>query len=144
MPGQGTHENRFLIEIDGVTAVRAAECSGLDFEQTPAKLFESNKPNPNLVRGNYEIKEVSFKQGEALNGTGDEFFQWLFEFSNGLDLSRRNCHVIVMDEDGLSPFAIYALVKCIPVKMGPGNLNASGTNASLFNFSLMAEDCIRI
>lgn len=141
--GNGTHENRFLIEIDGVTAVRAAECSGLDFEHTPAKLYESNRPNPNLVRGNYEIKEISFKQGEALNDTGTEFFQWLYDFSNGLDMSRKNCRVIVMDESGLSPEVTYNLSACVPTKQGPESLNAGGTNAHLFHFGLMAEDCVR-
>jgi phage tail-like protein len=136
----GTAEGRFLIEIDGITAIRASEFSGLGFKHTPVKIHEGNRPNPNIVRGNYEVNEASFKHASAVNQTGREYLDWMEGFARGQNTERRGCRVIVLDEAGQSPVDIYDLQDCAPTEFMVESHSASGTNGSFFTFKLMPED----
>lgn len=136
----GTSEGRYLIELDGVTAVRATSINAFGKKHTPFKLWEGNRPNPHIGRGNFEIEEVSVTHGHALNNTGDEFFLWLESFVNGVELERRTMRVIILDEDGQSPVEIYTLRQCVPTEFGPEAHKGGGNDASFFHFKVQPED----
>ena len=144
MPGPGTSENRFILELDGVPIIQASEVSGGMLEHTAVKLYESNRANPHLVRGNYEVKDLTVKQGHAINGAGDAFFLWMELYIKGLDPEKRSCRLIIMDETGLIPDSIYQLTNCVPKQFGPDSHNASGTNPSYFSFVITPEDMLLV
>jgi phage tail-like protein len=136
----GTGQNRFLIELDGVTAIRASEVSGGKLKHTPFSLHESNRANPHKGRGNYEVEEVVVKHAHALNETGQEFFSWLIAFARGDEVERRTMRVIVLDEDGRTPVTTYEYLNCVPVTKGPESHSASSSDASMFEFTVAPED----
>lgn len=136
----GTSEGRYLFELDGVTAVRASEVSGITITHEEFELYESNRPNPHIGRGHYKCEAVNVKHAHALNGTGQQFFQWMSDFIRGGAIERRGARLIVLDEDGESPVAIYELLQCVPTKMQAESQTAGGKNASMFTFSLRPTD----
>jgi phage tail-like protein len=136
----GTSESRYLVEVDGVTALDVSEVSGFGKKHTPFKLSVGNRPSPILGRGNFEIEEVTFKHAHALNNAGQEFMQWLEDFTDGIDTSRRSARVIVLDEDGQSPVAQYELLDCVPTSFKIETHTAGGNNPSYFSFMLMPEN----
>lgn len=137
---EGTNVGRFLLELDGVVSIRATECTPPEKTHTVTKLWESNKPNPNLVRGNWEINDVTFKHAYGINNAAGAVFDWLNEFCNGDSVERRNCRLILLDEAGLTPIKTYEMERCVPVNFKPEGLNASGADATMFTFSLRPED----
>lgn len=136
----GTSQGRFLFELDGVSAIRSTEVTGVSKMHDEFELYESNRPNPNLGRGHFKCEKVKVKHGHALNGTGDEFFQWLDEFVTGASVERRTARLIVLDEDGASPVAIYEMTNCIPISFAPDTQQAGGKDANYFNFEIRPED----
>lgn len=136
----GTSQGRYLFELDGVTAVRSSEVTGVNKGQEEFELYESNRPNPHLGRGHFKCEKIKVKHGHALNETGAEFFQWLNEFVNGDNVERRSSRLIILDEDGQSPVAIYELEKCIPISFSPDTQQAGGKDANYFNFEIRPED----
>jgi phage tail-like protein len=136
MPGQGTHENRYLIEVDGVAAVAASEMTPPSKDHTPVELYVGNQPNPVLSRGNFKIGDFSFKHAHALNQAGADLFQWMDNYTDGIDLTKRTARLVVLDEDGATPVAEYELQECVPTSFKPETHSASGTNASMFSFTL--------
>lgn len=133
---QGTHEGRYLLEIDGVTSVRASEVTMPGKDHTPFELYVGNQPNPILGRGNFKIDALTFKHATALNQSGEELFRWADDFMDGIDLSRRGARFIVLDEAGVTPIEEYELEDCVPTSFKPETHSASGTNASMFTFGL--------
>lgn len=144
MTRRGTHENRYLVEIDGVIAVTASEVTMPGIEHTPVELYVGNQPSPILVRGNFKVEEMTFKHASALNTTGDELFAWIRDFVDGVVLDRRTVRFVVLDEDGATPVDEYELQNCVPTKFKPETHSASGTGASMFTFGLRAEDTAKI
>lgn len=140
MPGRGTSEGRYLVEIDGVTAVRATEVSGLKLQHDAFELHEGNKPNPSVGRGNFKVPEITVKHAHALNETGTEVMQWLQDFIRGVDLTRRGMRMIVLDEDGISPVSTYELQDCVPCDYTVETHSGGGNNPSFFSFMIRPED----
>lgn len=136
----GTSEARYVIEVDGVSAVRASEVTGVGLDHTPFKLYESNRGNPMLGRGNYECTEVKIKQGHALNEAGQEFFQWVADFVRGEDVERRFARLIVYDENGRTIHKIWEMHECIPMKMEEDNHKSGGSEPAYFNVSIKPTD----
>jgi phage tail-like protein len=137
---RGTSQGRFIFELDGVSAVRATEVTGVSKTHEEFELYESNRPNPHLGRGHFKCEKIKVKHGHALNATGDEFFAWLSEFVSGFDTERRTGRLIVLDEDGQTPVNIYELTDCIPISFSPDTQQAGGKDANYFNFELRPED----
>jgi phage tail-like protein len=144
MPGQGASAQYFTVEIDGVTAIRASEVSGLKIDHTEVKFFEGNRPNPHIVRGHFEVGAVTFKHAQALNQTGTELMQWLQDFIRGIVTDRRGMRVIQFDEDGIVPVYTYELLKCVPKSFEQDQLQGGSTNASMFTFVVLPEDAVAI
>lgn len=136
MPGQGTHENRYVIEVDGVAAVAASEMTPPSKDHTPVEVYVGNSPSPVLSRGNTKIGDFTFKHAHALNQAGSELFQWMDNYVDGVDTSKRTARIVVFDEDGQSTVDEYELQDCVPTSYKPEAHSASGTNASMFSFSL--------
>ncbi|HEY6334096.1 MAG TPA: phage tail protein [Blastocatellia bacterium] len=139
MPGQGTSEARYIIEMDTVPVIAATEVSGLDMKHTPAKFFPSNQPFPNLPRGNTECDEVKVKHAHALNSAASNVWSWFQAFVLGYGVQRITFRFIVLDEDGLTPIATYTCTNCDPTSFGADSHNAGGNNASFFNFSIKPQ-----
>lgn len=140
----GTHEGRYLLEIDGVAAIRASEVTMPSKEHTPVELYVGNHPNPTLSRGNFKVGDLTFKHATALNQTGQELFQWADDYMDGVDVGKRGARFIVMSEDGLSPLEEYELQECVPTSFKPETHSASGTGASMFTFGLRPTNMRRI
>jgi len=140
MAGRGTSEGRYLFEFDGVTAIRATEVSGLKKTHEEFELYESNRPNPHIGRGHFKVEAVKVKHGHALNSTGQEVFKWMDDFVRGFSVERRGGRLIVLDEDGLTPIAVYEMTLCVPISFEPETHSAGGKNASFFDFSIRPED----
>ena len=144
MPGQGASAQYFTVEVDGVTAVRASEVSGLKIDHTEVKFYEGNRPNPHIVRGHFEVGAVTFKHAQALNQAGTELMQWLQDFIRGIVTDRRGMRVIQFDEDGIVPIYTYELLKCVPKSFEQDQLQGGSTNASMFTFVVAPEDAVAI
>jgi phage tail-like protein len=140
MPGRGTSEGRYLVEIDGVPAVRASEVNGIRFDHTEFKLYVGNDPMPLKGRGHFEVSDVTIRHAHALNGAGDDLFQWMRDFRNGDNVERRGMRFVVLDEDGQTPVATYELINCIPKQFEVDSHTGGGTNPSYFRFMVSAED----
>jgi phage tail-like protein len=140
MANFGTAASRYVVEIDGVAAIRASEVSGVGMEHTLVELHVGNRPNPILVRGNFKVNEVTFKHGHALNSAGVETMAWMQGFINGDVVERRNMRLVIMDEDGLSPVAEYDMSGCVPTKFMVETHQGNANDPSYFSFSLRPED----
>jgi len=143
MPGQGTHENRYVIEVDGVAAIAASDMTPPSKDHTPVELYVGNNPLPVLSRGNSKIGDFSFKHAHALNQAGAELFQWIDDYVGGLDTTKRNARIVVFDEDGEAIVDEYELQECVPTSYKPESHSASGNNASMFSFSLRPSNMRR-
>jgi len=141
---EGTHEGRYLLEIDGVTAVRASEVTMPGKDHTPVELYVGNQPNPILVRGNHKVDALTFKHATALNQTGEELFRWADHYMDGVDVGKRGARFIVLSEDGVSPVEEYELQECVPTSFKPETHSASGSNASMFTFGLRPTQMRRL
>lgn len=137
---QGTHENRFQVEIDGIGLIEASEMTPPNDEHTPFELHIGNEPRPRLGRGNSKVDDFTFKHASALNDVVSAFMQWLKDFQNGDDLLRRGARLIVFDEDGKTPVNEYILKRCVPRSFKLESHSAGGTNASMFTCAIRAED----
>ena len=141
MAGQGTANSRFIVELDGVASISSSEVSGLEMlKHTPAKLNIGNRPNPMLVRGNYEVGEVTVKHASAINGAGNEFFQWLRDFARGASVERRGARVLQFDEDGRTIVDTYELRRCVPTSFKAEDKKGGSNDPDFYTFGLLPED----
>jgi hypothetical protein len=139
MPGRGTHENRYLIEIDGIGQIRASEVTMPGKEHTPVELYVGNQKNPLLLLGNFKVEALTIKHASALNETRSQYSQWLDDFLAGIDLQRRTARMVVTDEDGVTP-----VEECVPTSFKLETHSASGTGASMFTIGLRPENMVAI
>lgn len=140
---RGTNEGNYLIEIEGIASVRAMDVRGGKLDHAPTKVTEGNRPNPRLVRGTYEIGEVTVKQASALNDAGREFFAWLYGVAKGTGpVERRTLRIVTLDETGHTPVETWEYVNCLPTSIQPDDRTARGQNAASFTFGIMPEDVL--
>ncbi len=137
---KGTNEGNYLIEIDGISAVRAMNVSGGAMNMTPTLTSEGNRRNPHVGGGNFEVDEVTVKQATALNDTGSEFFSWLNDYARGYTTERRTLRIVELDEDGATPVQTWEYIGCVPTSISPDDRSARGTNSASFTFKLKPED----
>ena len=142
--GHGTHENRYILEIDGFDQILSSECTMGDKEHTPFELMVGNNPDAMLGRGTRKTADTTFKHAHGLNNVAQAFSQWLDDFADGVDLERRNGRMIVMDEDGVTPMNEYELQQIIPRTFKPETHSASGTGASMFTCAIRAEKMVAL
>jgi phage tail-like protein len=140
MAGQGTSEGRYLFEFDGITAIRASKVSGVSKDHKEFELYVGNQPNPFLGRGNFTCGDLNVQHADALNQTGAEVFQWLDDFISGRSVERRGGRLIILDEDGRTPVAIYELQDCVPKRFMAEDRSAGGAGASFFSFTIRPTD----
>lgn len=137
---EGISQNRYLVEIEGIAQFCCSECTPPEKQHTPVELYESNKPNPNLVRGNFKISDVSFKHAYGINDAAGDCFRWLNDFSSGTNVQRRSARLMVMTEDGLTPLKTYEMERCVPLNFKPETFTASGNDPGYFTFMIRPED----
>jgi hypothetical protein len=140
MPGFGTGENRYQIELDTIPLIQATEVSGGTLDHTPFELFISNQPNPIIGRANFKIEEVTVKHAFALNGDEQQVFDWIDDYVTGDDVTKIGCRVVVFDEDGMSPVATIQFMQIVPTKWKMENMSSGGNNPAYFSFSFRPTD----
>lgn len=140
--GKGSNEGNYLIEIDGITAVRAMNVSGGGMDMTPTLTPEGNRPNPHIGGGPYEIAEITVKHATALNETGREFFSWAYDYAKRRTTERRSVRLIELDEDGATPVHTWEWIGCVPTSIAPDDRSARGNNSASFTFKLKPEDIL--
>lgn len=139
-----SHENRFLLEIDGISVISATEVTMPGMKQTPFKHQPGNQPFPELGRGNYEIEELTFKHAHGVGQAGEEFARRMSLYIQGVVVEKFNARFIVLDEAGRSPVATYELQDCVPTMFKPESHNGSGTNVSQFSCSIQPTDMVML
>jgi phage tail-like protein len=139
MAGHGTSAGRYIIEFDGISAMRSTSVTGVGEDHDEFELYESNKVEPNLGRGHFKCGDVTIKHAHALNGTDSEAFAWFRQWRDGGSIERRGGRLIVLDEDGQSPVRTYQLLRCVPKKFAPENQEAGSKEANFFTFVFRPE-----
>lgn len=135
-----TSKNRFLLEIDGITAVVATEATPPGFKHTAVKYQPGNQANPTHFRGNYEIEEFTFKHARAVGAQGRELVRWLMDFARGLVVVKRTVRFITMNEAGRTPVEVWECRDCVPMMYKPDEGNGTSNDVATFSFSVQADD----
>jgi hypothetical protein len=149
--GRGTSEGRFLIEVDGIAAVRATEVTGLRLEHTPFSLYVGNESMPFKGRGHADVNDVTIRMAHALNPQGEQFFLWMRLFlrgvptaAGGTELERKTLRFVVLNEAGRVPVAVYEATRGIPRSFEVDGHTAGGNNASFFRVVMAFEDFVEL
>jgi len=137
-------KNRFIVEIDGITQMRATKVDGLDLiKHTPSKLMVGNRSRPIHGRGNDEVGEVTVNHAEALGQTANEVFQWHRNYTRGIDLTKRNARVIQLDDDEVTQLAEYQLTECVPTSYKHDGMDANSSDPGFITFGFQPDDVER-
>lgn len=134
-----TSKGRFLLEIDGITALVATDATPPGFKHTPGKYQPGNQSHPTHFRGNYEIEEFTFKHARAVGTQGRELVRWLIDFAEGLNVVKRTVRFITMDETGRTPVETWECRDCVPTMYKPDEGTGSSVDTALFSFSVQAD-----
>lgn len=129
---RGIAENRFGVEIDGISDFRASKVSGGGEKQTTVGISFGNDPYKQHVRGSVEPEDVSVtmasgRYDQALR----ELHQWFGDYYDGINAEPRSARYIVYDELGSTPVETYELQDCVPVSITPDNRGADGNGAAM-------------
>lgn len=133
-------EGRFILEIDGVSAIVATEVTAPGYKHTPVKHQPGNRVRPQHVRGNVEIEELTFKHARAINDAGLALLDWLVAFGEGDAVELKNVRFITKDESGRTTIETMEMTDCLPTMYKPESGSGSGTNVALFSFSLQPDN----
>lgn len=137
---RGTSSGRYLVEIDGVSACRASEVSGIGLKHEPFKIPVGDRANPILGRSNYEANEVTIKHAYALNRTGRELFAYFGAYVKGLTVEKRTVRLIQLDEDGFGTVAVWELSECVPTEFTQENNKGDSNDAAYFTIKFKPTD----
>lgn len=140
----GTHENRYLIEIEGIGLIQASDVTMPGKDHTPVELYVGNQRNPMLLGGNFKVEAMTFKHASGLGTVRQQVSDWLDAFLAGADLARRTARMVILEEDGVTPIDEYELQRCVPTSFKLETHAASGTGASMFTFGLRPENLVSI
>jgi phage tail-like protein len=133
------HQGNFLVEIDGVTALEATECTGGDLKHEPVEMSVGTREKPIYGRGKSKIEPVKLKHAKALNNSGAEIYQWFNDFHRGIAVDRRNLRVIQLDEQN-TPVESTDYIDCIPTNFTPVDHKADGKDAAYFSAEFQPSD----
>ena len=144
MSERGMSAGRYLFELDGITAIRASDVSGIKKIHEEFEIYESNRPNPIIGRGHFKCETITVKHAHALNGTGQEFFRWMQDFITGAKVERRSGRCIQLDEDGLTPIKTWELMECIPISIEQETNTGGSKEGNYFKFAIRPTDLVMI
>src|SRR5262245_56400542 len=129
-------KNRFVIEVQGVTACTASKVSGLDaVEHTPSELMVGNRGNPILGPGNQKHGEVTVTHAEGLGQAGAELFELIRAYVKREKVEPFDARVMLMSQDGATPIKSYECLGCVPTKFKGDDLDATSSDEAMFSFS---------
>lgn len=140
MPNLGTSSGRFLVEMDGVSAMRASEVSGIGIKHEPYKIAVGDQANPILGRSNYEGDEVTLKHAYALNSTGQEIFSWFTAYVKGDRIDKPSFRLIQLAENGYGTVAVWNLSECVPTQLTHENNKGDSNDAAYFTLKFKPTD----
>ena len=132
------------MEMNGVSAARASEVSGIGLKHEPFKIAVGDQANPILGRSNYEANEVTIKHAHALNNTGNEMFAYFGAYIKGLRTDKPNIRLIQLGEDGFSTDAIWELEECVPTEFTQETNKGDSNDAAYFTIKLKPTDAYMV
>jgi phage tail-like protein len=138
-------KGKFLVELTGVSQLRATKVSGGGMEHDAGTVYEGNRNTPNLVPGTFKPQEVTVAHAHAENETAHaEVSQWFQDYKAGLDLEPRTLRAIQLDRAGTTAIATKEYVGCVPKTLKDDDFDAASNEAAMFTFSVMAEDMLTL
>lgn len=138
-------KGKFLLELDGVSQLRATKVSGMGMEHDHGTIFEGNKNTPALVPGTFKPSEVTVTHAHAQNETAhSEVAQWFQGYKAGVDMEPRTMRVVQLDKAGATPIATKEYIGCIPKTLKDDDYDAASNEAAMFTFSVVAEDMLTL
>lgn len=141
---QGTSSARYIIEIDGISAARASEVSGVGLKHEPFKIAVGDRANPIVGRSTYEANEVTVKHAYALNKTGQEAFRYFGDYLKGYTVQKLNMRLIQLDEDGFGTTATWELEECVPLEFTHETNKGDSNDAAYFTLKFKPTDAYLI
>jgi phage tail-like protein len=138
-------KGKYLIELDGITQLRASKITGPGLEHEPGTIYEGNKNTPTLVPGTFKPTEVTVTHAHAVGeNAASQVSDWIQAYKDGLDLEPRTMRVITLDPAGFSPVFTSEYIGCVPKSFKQEDYDAASNEGAQFSFSVMAEDMITI
>jgi phage tail-like protein len=136
---------QFLVELDGVSQLRATKVTGPGIEHEPGSVYEGNKSTPTLVPGTFKPSEITVTHAYAENETAhDQVSRWFQDYKNRIDMEGRTMRVVTMDKSGSTPIATKEYIGCVPKALKDDDYDATSNEAAMFTFSVMAEDMLTL
>lgn len=128
---QTISENRFSVEIDGISAFKATKVGGGTEKHQPVKTKVGNDPYPLLGRGNVEPEDVTITIPSGIYDAAiRELGQWVDQYFDGSAVVPKSGRVIVYDETGRTPVETWEIRDAVPMELKRDDLSGDGTGAA--------------
>jgi phage tail-like protein len=137
----------FFLELDGAQIASFKECSGIEIEVTIVEHEENivgGKPVLRKIPGKNKYTPIVFKKGQTDSKVLWEKFQKSLTAQNSGGgrpggFKRMTGAIVIMDVTGSNEVARYEFVEAWISKYKAGELNASGSNMSLEEITIVHE-----
>ena len=125
----------FLIEIDGISQGRFAECSGFGANNDPIEYREGGENRTvRKLPGLTKYPNIVLKWGET---DSDELWKWFKNIVNG-KVDRRNGSIILLDTEGNEKVR-WNFFNAWPTKWDGPDFNAKGNDVAIETLELVNE-----
>jgi phage tail-like protein len=136
----GVHQGSFLVEMDGVAALRATKVTGLKKTHEPFELQVGDSELTEYGRGKSKVEAVTIQHAFAINASGREVFQYFDDYCRGITTEKRSMRVVQLHEDGFTDQGVYELIDCVPKEFSPSDSDATGKDPAYWNIVLQPTD----
>ena len=125
----------FMVEIDGVSQARFAECSGFGATNDPIEYREGGENRTvRKLPGLTKYPNIVLKWGET---DSDELWKWFKNIVNG-KVDRRNGSIILLDTEGNEKVR-WNFFNAWPTKWDGPDFNAKGNDVAIETLELVNE-----
>ena len=104
---------KFIVEIEGVTALRFKQCGAIGVDGTPEPAQQGGRPGPGdqLPPLSWKWKAISLQRGMAKDGVA--LWKWIMDTVSKKRLSPHNITITILDVEG-KPGMIWTFLKAYP------------------------------